>query len=147
MSLTCGAPTRAGKRCGWSANLCSDCGRCQAHCQHRREHFLAVRRAGGKATARKHAAPGLTLEELGELRSHEDCERVLALISTAVATQRMDKADADACTRAIGQWLRARSDRLRLVELEKLKDSVARLEAEVDRLTAENDRLRAGGAA
>lgn len=114
---------------------------CFSHDPTRREAYLASRRRGGVVTSSKHRRYGLTPNELGELHTHEDAERQLALISGAVATRRMDRADGDACTRAIGQWLKARSDKLRLVELERLKAAVDQMEAENKQLRRENERL------
>ena len=136
---TCGRSTASGEPCRVDYGLCESCGACYHHDPHRAEERAERNRRGGLTTAAKIKAEAgpVTEDELPPIRTHDDAEARLDFLHRAAALSRLPASSANAAIRGVEAWVKARADKLKSVELVKLRDAVASLEAENDRLRRE----------
>lgn len=144
--MTCGeygGVNAHGEPCGRTA--IDETGRCDLHREGADASEVARQRGvlGGFTRAEQLRRPGLTLEELPQLRTQADAEVFLERIARETATGRMNVKDSLAATRALEAWLKARSDRL-AHHVDELERVLEEKEREIDELRRELGRpLRA----
>lgn len=131
----CQAVNASGESCDAPDRLVED-GYCHAHRPGGAEFMRDIASLGGRATAAKHSSAGFTDADLQPIRTVEDAQRRLELISNASLTRRITHNECGAASRAIAEWVRA-------VDVAQTERLSTELHAELARVKAENDSLRA----
>lgn len=127
----CGARTRSGGRCRVAATLCPDCGRCWAHCDHRKDEARARRQAGAKASAaaaaKRRTARTWPLPNERRPESAADCLVLSGWAAREVALGRMDPEVARTVKALCDTALRAVKESALAERLKALEQKLARL--------------------
>lgn len=130
----CAGTNAQGEPCG-STILVDGGPYCHAHVEGGIERLREYGRRGAEATNERFKKPDpLRDEELPELRSPRDAERLLELVARSIAAKRIGHREGDAITRAVRAWLQAHSDGTVREKLEELASTIAELKR--DRLKA-----------
>lgn len=123
---TCGARKDDGGNCGTYFGLCSECGRCFAHCEHREDRMARARSRGGYA-----ATKGSGTLPPGEVppppETLEDAVLWAAWASHAVATGELGTTRANAAARLLKEFRQALERHESAEKLEEIRRRVEEL--------------------
>lgn len=124
-SQTCRGMTKAGKPC--QSPFVDRDGFCPAHGVDGTARMRQRGQKGGDATRRKHSGAGLSAKHLGPLETIQDALRWLWLIAQAVGERELTHSEGAAMTSAVREWVRADGERLKVEDLQELREQVADL--------------------
>ena len=142
---TCGAPTRGGTgACAVTFGLNPENGLCFHHDPLRHEERTEARRRAGRAAHPPKNVDRLTAADFPVLNDYPDAEAALDTLHRAVATGRLESRAGAVAVSAVGQWIKARGDKLKAAEFTRLEKLLAELEKKNDELAQENAKIRTG---